>query len=438
MSFTRPAGRRWISSSLAAAVALLVGGAPGSPARGAAPSKISHIVIIVQENRSFDNLFMGFPGADTATSGTLSTGETVELAPHGFALPRDVNHSHGGWYKQYAGGKMYFDLGAPLRPRVPYSYVPRSETGPYWQLAQRYTLGDRMFQSNTGPSYPAHLYLIAGSSEVSSGQYADENPSQENTGAPRSRAWGCDEPQSALVALLGEDGGDKAGVYPCFDMKTLGDELDDKGVSWRYYAPGIGGSGFIWSAYDSIKHIRYGKDWDRNVISPETNILGDVARGTLASVTWVAPSLRNSDHAGSRSTDGPQWVASIVNAIGKSKFWDSTAILIVWDDWGGWYDHVPPPQLDSMGLGFRVPLIVVSPYAKRAYVSHERHEFGSLLKFAEKTFGVGPLAASDARADDLSDCFDFDQAPSAYQSLAVKMTPADFAMQPPGQAPDDD
>ena len=405
-----------------------------------ASGAIKHVVIIVQENRSFDNLFNGYPGADTAQSGATSTGQTVALQPVGFTAPKDISHSHPNWYREYANGKLFFDLGTPkgASPTYPYAYIPQSETVPYWTLAQRYTLADRMFQSNTGPSFVAHQYLIAGSSQIGSNQFVDENPNQTNSGVPTLSAWGCDDPAGTTVALLGPSGTDiTPGPFPCFDYRTVADELDAKSLPWRYYAPTVGTSGAVWSAYDAIKHIRSGADWTSDVISPETKILTDPGSGVLADVTWVAPSIANSDHAGSGSAAGPQWVASIVNAVGQSPYWSSTAIFITWDDWGGWFDHVSPPQLDSMGLGFRVPLLVVSPYAKRGYVSHVQHEFGSILKFTEEDFGLAPLAASDARADDLSDCFDFSQSPQPFVPLAVTRRPASFTQAPPQMLPPD-
>jgi phospholipase C len=397
-----------------------------------APPQIQHVVIIVQENRSFDNLFNGFPGSDTVPSGKLSTGAMQALTPQRFEEPTDISHSHPNWYAQYSGGNMYFDKGGPQGDTLlPYSYVPQSETVPYWTLAKQYTIADRMFQTNTGPSFVAHQYLIAATSEYATGHFADENPGNDNKGAPLLRAWGCDNASTVRVAQLGSTPGtDDPGPYPCFDYKTLGDELDANNISWRYYAPALGAageqSGYIWSAYSAINHIRFGADWTRNVISPNSQILTDVANGNLASITWVTPTLADSDHAGSLANTGPEWVASVVDAIGKSQFWDTTAILLTWDDWGGWYDHVVPPQLDSMGLGFRVPLLVISPYAKHGYVSHVQHEFGSLLHFTENTFGVAPLTKEDSRADTLLDCFDFTQSPAAFVPVSVHHKPAYF------------
>src|SRR5271165_5657843 len=144
-----------------------------SPTATAGESPIQHIVVIVQENRTVDNLFNGFPGADTAQNGNLSNGTTVALHSTGFAVAVDISHAHTNWWKQYAGGQMFFDLGSPSNqpPTYPYAFVQQSETGPYWTLAQAYTFTDRTFQSNTGPSFPSHQYLIAGQSNL-----ADENP----------------------------------------------------------------------------------------------------------------------------------------------------------------------------------------------------------------------------------------------------------------------
>jgi phospholipase C len=164
-------------------------------------------------------------------------------------------------------------------------------------------------------------------------------------------------------------------------------------------------------------------------------------------VSWVIPAGQNSDHAGSTATTGgPSWVASIVNAVGASSYWADTAILITWDDWGGWYDHVAPPVINdgkSWGsgyvYGFRVPLLVVSPYAKAGYVSHVTHDFGSILNFIEQTFALSSLGYADAHADDLSDCFDFSQTPIAFQTINAPVT-ADFFLNDkrPPTDPDDD
>ena len=227
---------------------------PPSPAPAPAPvptnaTTIKHIVVIMQENRTFDNLFNGFRGADTVQSG-MNHGVVVPLAPVPFEQGTDVDHSHVNWWKAWDGGAMDgFTIAKKYpAPNFPYAYVPQAETVPYWTLAKTFALGDRMFQSNSGPSFPAHQYMIAGQS-----QQADENPNG---------TWGCDAAAATTVSLLGPNGTDLPGVYPCFDYQTMADILDTKGVTWRYYAPALNTSGDIWSAFQAIKHIRLWRGLD--------------------------------------------------------------------------------------------------------------------------------------------------------------------------------
>ena len=401
-------------------------GNPPNPAS----EKIQHVVIILQENRTVDNLFNGFPGADTVQSG-MNGSTSVPLQPVYLDQGSDLDHSHVGWWADWDGGKMDgFAHTAPGYPdqNLAYSYVPKSQTGAYWTLAQAYTFADHMFQPNTGPSFPAHEYMIAGQSAD-----ADEDP----TGTP----WGCDAPSTVTVSLIGPNGTDLPGVYPCFDYQTIADLLDHQHVSWRFYAPpndpAAPFNGSIWSAFQAVKHIRKGSDWSKDVISPETKVLTDVQNGNLAGVTWVVPGGDFSDHPGAGSTaKGPDWVADIVNAIGASPFWNSTAIFVTWDDFGGWYDHVPPPQIDNMGLGFRVPLIVVSPYAKHGYVSKATHEFGSILHYIEEVYNLPSLGTRDMISDDLSDCFDYTQTPQPYTQVPVTFKPSHFIHLNPPADPD--
>jgi len=394
--------------------------------------KIRHIVIIVQENRTVDNLFNGLRGADTVTSGLDHKGRVVPFHIVKLEAIKDICHLHTCWLKTYDGGKLDgFDLnrGGGLGPHYAYASVDRTETKPYFTMARTYTFADRMFQSNSGPSYPAHQYLIAGQSAL-----VDENP-RDPTGY---QAWGCDSPTSTSTKVLGPNGEDEPGPFPCFNYPTIADLMDQAGVSWRYYAPAIGTSGAIWSAFDAVSHIRGGPDWTKNVLSPETRVLKDIERGSLANVTWVVPSQINSDHPKNGGNTGPQWVASIVNAIGTSRFWDSTAIFVTWDDWGGWYDHVAPPARDAMGPGYRVPLIVISPYARLKYVSHVDHEFGSIMKFTEQKMNLPSMGLIDATSDDLADCFDFKQPPTPFKRIPTSLGPAYFLNQRPTYRPPDD
>lgn len=402
------------------------GAPPPTPPPTGALAKIAHVVIIVQENRTVDDLFNGFPGADTVTSGQTSTGQTVPLQPISLAAPYDLDHSHAGFVTEYNNGAMNgFDLekvspqaGFTPPPDPAYGYVPHSESAPYFALAEQFTFADRMFQTNQGPSFPAHQFVIAGTSEpaVGSTLLASENVTFPPNVIKTNQ--GCDSPPGSTVALIDPTGNESQTTFPCFEHPTLMDLLDAKGISWKYYTPN---PYFLWSAPDAIHHIRYGTDWV-NVSVPETNIFNDIALHQLPAVAWVVPTGSNSDHAGTDSSAGPSWVADVVNAIGTSPYWNSTVIFVTWDDWGGWYDHVAPTIYNSYELGFRVPLIVISPYAKAGYVSHVPHEFGSILKFIEEQFDLGSLGFTDARADDLSDCFNFSQVPLPYHPVSAPLS----------------
>lgn len=412
---------------------------------------IQHVVIIFQENRTPDNLFQDpvliSRGADIVSSGKNSHGQTIALSPIDLGTAGanpdtyDLSHQHDAWVSMFDSGKMD---GADLIPCAPASgttcpanaqfmYVKPADVQPYFALAERYTFADRMFQTNEGPSFPAHQFILSGTSAptATSSLFAAENMSATNDAA------GCIALATTTVVMINAAGSETAQPpeYPCFEHPTVTDLLDTKGVTWRYYAPSAGS---IWTAPDAIAHICQRQDvngtltcegpiWKNSVVIPETGVLTDIADGNLAQVTWVIPNGLRSDHAKSNDGTGPAWVSSIVNAIGSSPYWANTAIIITWDDWGGWYDHVPPKKVINDGVswgsgfvyGFRVPLIVVSPYAKPAYISHVPHDFGSILKFIETTFGLPSLGYADSAAqDDLADCFAYTQSPLTFTQVA--------------------
>jgi len=392
-----------------------------------AKTPIKHVVIIVQENRSFDNIFAGYPGADAHTFGYMHDGTKVNLKPIGFKSP-DLGHSFEDSLISIDGGKMDgFDRTLPKDPKYPYSYLERKQVAPYWTMAQSYVLADHMFPTEHGASFTSHILLIAGTTKL--------KPQLALADVPSSQVWGCDAPKGSTTPTV-----DSAqqfhlkGPFPCFSVfKTMADTLDAAQVPWRYYSePEVGcpthcTGGFQWDIFDAIKQVRYGPDWSQNVISPETQVLTDITNGNLASVSWVMPDWKNSDHPFSDSDTGPSWVAAIVNTIGHSKYWDSTAIIIFHDDWGGWFDDLAPPQLDFLGLGIRVPCIIVSAYPKAVgYVSHTQYEFGSILKFTEETFGLPSLDKTDVRANSLSDSFDFRKKPRQFKTIPAKYPVSKF------------
>ncbi|MGA8535162.1 MAG: alkaline phosphatase family protein, partial [Candidatus Tumulicola sp.] len=349
-----------------------------SPGSAAASDPIKHIVIIIQENRSFDNIFAGYPGANAPTSGYMHDGTLVPLHSVNFK-GLDIAHGWSPSLVDYDSGKMDgFDLSNPYAPKYPYSYVDRKDVKPYWTMAQKYALADNMFPTEMGASFTAHMDLVAGTSFLNSTLALADVPSNV--------PWGCDAPASTTTPTVDNKHNYKPhGPYPCFtQFTTIADTLDAAGVTWKYYAPAIakdwGGKTF--SIFDAISNIRNGPDWQNDVISPQWTILNDAATtGGLPAVSWVVPDFADSDHPGTNSDTGPSWVAAIVNAVGQGPSWDSTVVIVLWDDWGGWYDNVPPPQLDFVGLAIRVPCIIISPYTKARYVSHTQYEYGTILKF---------------------------------------------------------
>jgi phospholipase C len=402
-------------------------------------SPIKHVVVIVQENRSFDNVFAGFPGADAPMYGYMHTGQRVNLKAINFTgNGLDVPHGWAAGVLDWDNGKMdSFDLNDKWQPyetpKYPYAFLKQTLVKPYWDMAQQYVLADHMFPTEFGSSFTAHLDLIAGTTNLS--------PTSALTDDPSAAPWGCDAPAGTTTETIDQNRKySKNGPFPCItQFATIADSLDAAGVSWKYYAPKIGKDwgGSIWTAFDAVNDVRYGSDW-ANVVNPQTQILTDAAtKGGLPSVAWVVPDFVDSDHPASNSDTGPSWVAAVVNAIGKGPNWKTTAIIVLWDDWGGWYDDVPPPQLDMAGLGIRVPCIVISPYAKTGFVSTTQYEFGSILKFVETTFGVASLGHTDARANDIVDPFDFTQQPRTFVKIQAKYPPTHFLIRKPSLRPPD-
>ncbi|MBV8149634.1 MAG: hypothetical protein JO092_11120 [Candidatus Eremiobacteraeota bacterium] len=396
------------------------------PAQPVAGSPIQHVIVVIQENRTVDNMFNGLPGADTVTKGRTHNGKIVPLQPEGLEWQYDPSHSHAALIKEYDGGKMNgFDLdrcdsdplslGAHCSPpkNFTYSSVPLSEVqylfilaGQFAFAGKGYGFADRMFSSRQVPSFPGHQYLIAGQSVASGNPFG---PGEKQLAA----IWGCDAAEGVRVDEFGKtyDSPARRG-YPCYDYQTIGDLMDAKGVSWKYYTGALGTVDGSISAYDAIRHIRFGSDWSTNVVTPMTDIFSDIENGTLPDVAFITPPFAASDHGGTLSAGGPAWVVSIYAYLAENaSLYGSTAMFVTWDDSGGWYDHVAPPS-DSFGpLGFRVPLLAISPYARQA-ISHKTHTFGSILHFIEANWNLGSLHQQDAESDDLADMFDYKQKPS--------------------------
>jgi phospholipase C len=378
-------------------------------------SPIKHVVFIVKENRSFDHYFGTFPGANGATQGTLSNGQVIPLRHTPDATPHDVDHTWYGALGAINNGKMDgFDL-IPLAnvdgDMLAYSQLTKSDIPNYFAYAQNFVLADNAFSSLHGPTLPNHFYTIAATS-------ADVISTPSTRGSDWS--WGCDSSLSSMTVQVMNTTGNITNVFPCFDFETLADLLDAAGQSWRYYAPSYGHQGYQYSVYNNVRHIRYSTDW--NYVVPDSQFVKDAAAGNLPAVSWLVTGNAN-EHPPHSTCLGENWTVKQINAIMRGPDWPSTAIFLVWDDFGGFYDHVAPPNVDFYGLGPRIPFLIISPYAVPGYISHTVYEFSSVLKFVEETFGLPSLGERDVTANDTMDSFNFNQTPSLPLLLPQRSCP---------------
>lgn len=364
-------------------------------------NSIQHFVFIVKENRTFDNYFGTYPGADGVTSGMISTGQVIPLGHTPDVTPRDIGHSWTNAIQSYDNGRM--DRFDTIGPQISacningdllcYTQLQQQDIPNYFAYAQNFVLSDRTFSSQHGMSFPNHLYTVAA-----------QSGGVISNGEPQPSA-GCDAAPNATVKVIDENGY-VTNLFPCFDMPTLADSLQAASISWKYYSPTF----TIWNPLDAINHIRNTDLWNTNVV-PETQFIADALSGNLPAVSWVVPKGTASEHPPQSSCLGENWTVQQINAVMQGPDWATTAIFVFWDDFGGFYDHVPPPQIDREGLGPRAPLLIISPFAKPGYISHTQYEFSSLLKIVEERFNLAPLTLRDAQANDMLDSFDFNQTP---------------------------
>jgi phospholipase C len=375
-------------------------------------AKINHIVFLIKENRTFDTYFGTFPGADGATSGKTSTGGVVPLRHTPDSTPYDLGHRQQDLLKAIDEGKMdRFDQvwnGNVSGYLLPYTQMTESDIPNYFAYARNFVLSDRMFSSIPGPSFPNHLVTVAAQSggAINSPERSDE--------------WGCDADSHVTVEVRDEQG-KITKQPPCFDFQTLADKLERAKVDWKYYAPPKGQVGYTWSALDAIKHIRMGPLWGQKVVA-DSQFAQDALVGKLPAVSWLVTG-EMSEHPPSSTCAGENWTVEQLNAIMSGPDWNSTAVFITWDDGGGFYDHVPPPRTGWDGLGPRVPLLIISPFARKGFVSHTPYEFASFLAFVEKRFALGPLTPRDQQANDMLDNFDFNQEPLPPLLLRTHLCP---------------
>ena len=390
---------------------------------------IEHVVVFVKENHTFDNYFGSFPGADGTTACQLKDGTSFSCPHAPDSTPRDLCHEHGCALADWAGGKMNGwegVAGSDLSgDRLAWAQYAESDIPNYWKYARTYTLGDRFFANVLGPSFPGHAFLLAAQAGWALGNPPSHIPSSLN--------WGCDQPAGDTVSILQGGTCTAAEVAPCFDAPSVPDVLP-AGVTWKFYGTDFYGlDPEPWSMFDAFKPIRNSDRW-KNVVNV-TQLGKDIANGTLPDVSWVVNQDLADEHPAVGSVcSGENWTVGYINQLMKSSYWNHIAILFTMDDFGGWVDHVAPPRqygcdaAHPYGLGFRLPLLVISPYARPGFIFHEQAEQASVPRFIERIFGAPPLsdrdpAAQDGQANDLLGAFNFGQAPLPPLVLSLHSCP---------------
>jgi phospholipase C len=429
---------------------------------------IQHVVVIMQENRSFDTYFGTYPGANGIP---MQNGASSVCVPASAGQPcvapyhdsDDVNaggpHGAGSATSDINGGKMdgfvlQADIGRSQSCQQPndpacteggkndvMGWHDAREIPNYWAYAQQFVLQDQMFEPNASWSLPAHLFTVSGwSARCSSGDpFSCTNQLQTPGGA------------GILLRARPQPGSEAAPLFAWTDLTYL---LHKANVSWGYFlnegdqpdcdddamfceakplrvnVPGI------WNPLPYFETVQ--QDNQLGNIQPTKNFYDAARAGTLPAVAWVIPSQQVSEHPPAKISDGQAYVTSLINAVMQGPDWSTTAIFVTWDDWGGFYDHVAPPTVDENGYGLRVPGLVISPYARQGYIDHQTLSFDAYLKFIEDLFLGGQRLdpATDGRPDprpsvretepilgNLMQDFDFSQQPRASQLLPVRPAP---------------
>jgi phospholipase C len=372
--------------------------------------KINHVIWIIQENHSFDNYFGTFPGADGFPPNTCLpklSGDTECVASFHMpkdAPPCDLPHTWQVAHAAYDNSKMDGFVWAEGSAYT-MGYYDDRDIPNYWAYAHHFTLCDKFFSSLNGGSLPNHMYTVA----AQSGGLIDNI----NT-----------------VKELEEVTGDPDG----FSFASMVDLFEKATVSWKYYVEAeppppdhkIGDDGWLllwypdpkkfsyWNPMPGFRAIRENPDRMEHLVDLK-EYFRDLKEGTLPDVSWIIPSFNDSEHPPAPMVpvaQGMWYVTSLLNALMESPYWKDTVVFLTWDDYGGFYDHVPLPIVDAYGYGPRVPTLVISPYAKPGYISHNVYDFTSMLKFIEQRWGLSHLTARDGRADDMRDVFNFGPKPN--------------------------
>ena len=421
---------------------------------------IKHVVVIVKENHTFDNYFGSFPGANgtlnaqgqnvcrTTSGGTAPCGEAPDAPTH------DMCHAHSCAVTDLDNGQLdgwNHSGGSDTGDGLVYEQYTQADIPNYWAYASHFVLGDNFYANVLGPSFPGHLFTVAAQAGWATDNPPTDLPFKLTLIPPAYYGphpyWGCDEwPGDTVPALLG--GGSKSSnVRPCFAIPSVPDVLP-AGVSWKFYGTNFDGLfSETWSMFDAVSLVRNTASKWANVVNA-SEFTSDIQNGTLPAVSWLVDQDQYSEHPDVTVPGlgiplggvcaGEGWTVNFVNQIMQSQYWQNTAILFTMDDFGGWYDHVVPPRkyggtaAAPYGLGFRLPLIVISPYAKPGFIFHEQSEQASIARFIERVFGSTTTltaldpAAQDGQANDLFDAFNFAQTPNPPLVLTPRSCPIDL------------
>jgi phospholipase C len=396
---------------------------------------IKHVVFLIKENRSFDHLFGRFPSADGVTVG-MDDGRSRRLTQATDQRAHDIPHCYNCNVASINSGKMDGFNQTIYADEYAYTQFRPRQLPNYWHWAKENVLADNFFASAVGPSFPNHLYSIAAQAGGSL-----DNPEQPFPALKKmqdqglAKSWGCDIAEGGFVEIQDPEGR-LVKVDPCFDFLTEGDLLRRADIPWAYYAATNTQLGYLWSAYAAIDRYRNNSAmWDR-YMRPVDDVVRDIEADRLPPVSWITPRFELSEHPEYNFCYGENWTTEVVNAIMRSPMWSSTAIFITWDDFGGFYDHVPPVEVDPFGLGIRVPMIVISPYAKQGVVDHHLGEFSSVLRFIEDNWRLTQLTHRDRRATDLAYDFDFRQPPRPPDPQPLRTDCEGSIWKPPPPDPD--
>jgi phospholipase C len=353
---------RFEAGILAARSLRPIGGSPWPAASAAPPSAtgVTHVLILMQENHSFDNYFGAFPGADGLPPGLSVEGYSPSHLP--FAVSRNFPHSAAAVRAAVNGGRMDRFVAVEGSPET-LGYYDERDIPNYWSYARRFALADRFFSSFAGPTLPNHLFAVAARSPG-----VDRNLSRPPAGG--------------------------------FDFPSLPDALEKAGISWKCYVGEKEARQF-----DPLNPLAGFPSLLPRLV-PSGELFKDLRSGTLPSVAWVFPSMEESEHPLTDVRIGMWYVTAVINALMKSSSWQNTVLVVTWDEYGGFFDHVAPPTRDGTMLGPRVPALVVSPWARPGFVDHTEHDFTSILRYVEDLFGVSPLTKWDGGAESIGSMLD--------------------------------